>query len=98
MIHIVTSQSRCTIDYPILGEYYSYENGLETHTSFKKNGGITREFRRRQSGLGATANIITILNNQFVGECYMINWRSNPFQHESKHHYELIYRDKCVEV
>ncbi len=25
-----------------LGEYYSYENGLETHTSFKANSDIDR--------------------------------------------------------
>jgi hypothetical protein len=78
----------------LLGEYYSYENGLETHTSFKENGDINRLFYRRQSGLGATASIITILDNQALGECYILNWRSNPHQHISKHHYELIYRDK----
>jgi hypothetical protein len=91
---IVNSQRRCTFDRPLLGEYYSYENGLETHTSFKENGDINRLFYRRQSGLGATASIITILDNQALGECYILNWRSNPYQHISKHHYELIYRDK----
>ncbi|CAF4021978.1 unnamed protein product, partial [Adineta steineri] len=93
-IGTVNSQNRCKFDRPILGEYYSYENGLETHTSFKENGNIDRLFYRRQSGLGANANIITILNNQLLGECYTINWRSKPFQHISKQHYELIYRDK----
>lgn len=96
LINLVNSQLRCTFDRPILGEYYSYENGLETHTSFKINGDIDRLFYRRQSGLGANANIITILNNQALGECYAINWRANPFQHISKHYYELIYRDKLV--
>jgi hypothetical protein len=93
---LVNSQLRCKFDQPILGEYYSYENGLETHTSFKKNGDIDRLFYRRQSGLGATANIITILDNHALGECFILNWRSNPSQHISKHHYELIYRDKSV--
>jgi len=91
---LVNSQRRCTFDRPILGEYYSYENGLETHTSFKENGNIDRLFYRRQSGLGATANIITILDNRAHGECYTVNWRANPTEHISKHHYELIYRDK----
>jgi hypothetical protein len=91
---LVNSQRRCTFDRPILGEYYSYENGLETHTSFKENGDIDRLLYRRQSGLGATASIITILDNQAHGECYTVNWRENPAEHISKHHYELIYRDK----
>jgi hypothetical protein len=77
-----------------LGEYYSYENGLETHSAFKDNGDIERLFYRRQSGLGATASVITILDNYALGECFNLNWRENPFEHVSKHHYELIYRDK----
>ncbi len=79
-----------------MGEYYSYENGLEAHTSLKDNGDVERLFYRRQSGLGATANIITILDNYALGECFNLNWRANPFDHVSKHHYELIYRDKYV--
>jgi hypothetical protein len=79
-----------------LGEYYSYENGLEAHTAFKDNGEIERLFYRRQSGLGATANIITILDNYVLGECFNINWRENPLEHASKQHYEVIYRDKLV--
>jgi hypothetical protein len=79
-----------------LGEYYSYENGLEAHSSFRDNGEIERLFYRRQSGLGATANIITILDNYALGECFRLNWRQNSFEHSSKYHYELIYRDKLV--
>lgn len=94
LINLVNSQHRCTFDRPILGDYYSYENGLETHTSFKLNGDIDRLFYRRQSGLGANANIITVLDNRALGECYNIIYRANPAQHISKHHYELIYRDK----
>jgi hypothetical protein len=92
----VKSQVRCTFDYPLLGEYYSYENGLEAHTSLRDNGDVERLFYRRQSGLGATANIITILDNYALGECFRLNWRENPMEHVSKYHYELIYRDKLV--
>ena len=92
---LVTSQPTCKLDRPIVDEYDSYENGLETHTSFKSNGEIDRRFFRRESGLGANANIITVLNNQFNGECFLLNWRENPAEHVSKHHYELIYRDKA---
>ena len=60
-------------------------------------GDIDRLFYRRQSGLGATANIITILDNHALGECFNLNWRENPLEHMSKHHYELIYRDKLVQ-
>ncbi len=77
-----------------MGEYYSYENGLETHTSFKENGDISRLFYRRESGRGATANVITVLDNQAHGECVYLNWRANPYRHVSKHHYQLIYRNK----
>lgn len=90
----VRSQIRCTFDRPLLGEYYSYENGLETHTSLKENGDVDRLFYRRQSGLGANANIITILDNHALGECFQLNHRQNILEHSSKHHYELIYRDK----
>ncbi len=90
------SQLRCTFDLPLLGEYYSYENGLEAHTSLKDNGDIDRLFYRRQSGLGATANIITILDNYALGECFNLIWRENPLDHMSKNHYQLIYRDKFV--
>src|ERR1700723_302837 len=69
---IVNTQRRCTFDRPLLGEYYSYENGLETHTSFKDNGDINRLFYRRQSGLGATASIATILDNHALGECFRL--------------------------
>ncbi|CAF4685329.1 unnamed protein product [Rotaria sp. Silwood1] len=88
------SQILCTFDRPLLGEYYSYENGLETHTSLKENGDIDRLFYRRESGRGATANIITVLDNHAMGECFNLIWRENPFDHVSKHHFELIYRDK----
>ena len=91
---IVISQSQCKFDRAILGEYYSYENGLETHTSFEPTGLLARRFYRRQSGLGASANIITILDNQAIGECFQLNWRENPAQHSSKQHFELISRDK----
>jgi hypothetical protein len=95
-LKLVKSQLRCTFDRPLLGEYYSYENGLEAHSSFRDNGDIERLFYRRQSGLGATASVITILDNFALGECFNLNWRENPFEHSSKHHYELIYRDKLV--
>jgi hypothetical protein len=81
-----------------LGEYYSYENGYEAHSSFQDNGNIDRLFYRRQSGLGARANVITILDHHAIGECFNLNWRANPFDHVSKHHYELIYRDKYVQI
>lgn len=90
------SQLRCTFDIPILGEYYSYENGFETHTSFRENGDVDRLFYRRQSGLGATANIITILDHHSLGECFSLRWRENPIEHFSKYHYQLIVRDKFV--
>ncbi|CAF4162205.1 unnamed protein product, partial [Rotaria sordida] len=90
----VKSQIGCTFDRPLLGEYYSYENGLEAHTSLKENGDIDRLFYRRESGRGATANIITVLDNHAIGECFNLIWRENPFDHASKHHFELIYRDK----
>ena len=92
------SQLGCTFDIPILGEYYSYENGLEAHTSFKENGDVDRLFYRRQSGLGATANIITILDNHALGECFSLRWRENSIEHFSKYHYQLIVRDKFVFV
>ncbi len=79
-----------------MGEYYSYENGYETHTSLRDNGEVDRFFYRRQSGLGATANIITVLDHRAVGECFRLDWRENPFEHSSKNHYELIYRDRLV--
>ncbi|CAF4565877.1 unnamed protein product, partial [Rotaria socialis] len=44
----------CTFDRPLLGEFYSYENGLETHTSLKENGVVDRRSYRRESGAGAT--------------------------------------------
>jgi len=89
------SQLICTFDRPILGDYYSYsENGLETHTSFKDNGDIDRRYYRRQSGLGATASVITLLDHSALGECIQMNYRSNPFEHASTYHYELILRDK----
>ncbi|CAF4207125.1 unnamed protein product [Rotaria socialis] len=91
---ILKSQIGCTFDRPIMGEYYSYENGLESHTSFKENGDIDRLFYRRESGRGATANIITVLDNHALGECFRLIWRENPFDHISKNHFELIYRDK----
>ena len=91
---LATSQRRYTSDRTIVGEYYSYENDLETHTSLKPNGNVDRLFYRRQSGLGAIANIITIIDNQALEECVVLNWRENPLQHVSKHHYELIVRDK----
>lgn len=95
-VGIGISQPQCTFDRAILGEYYSYENGLETHTSFEPTGILARRFYRRQSGLGASANIITILDNQAMGECFQLNWRENPAQHISKQHFELISRDKSV--
>ncbi len=96
LLNLVKNQLRCTFDRPLLGEYYSYENGYETHTSLRDNGDVDRLFYRRQSGLGATASVITILDHFAIGECFNLNWRENPFEHASKHHYELIYRDKLV--
>jgi hypothetical protein len=96
LLNLVKNQLRCTFDRPLLGVYYSYENGYETHTSLRDNGDVDRLFYRRQSGLGATASVITILDHFAIGECFNLNWRENPFEHASKHHYELIYRDKLV--
>ena len=90
------SQLRCTFDIPILGEFYSYENGYETHSLFKENGDVDRLYYRRQSGLGATANIITILDHHSLGECFNLRWIENPIEHFSKYHYQLIVRDKFV--
>jgi hypothetical protein len=79
----------CTIDRPLRGEYYSYENGLETHTSLKETGDIDRRFYRRESGAGATKKDTGgLLVNEDLGECHRLIHRSDYF--------ELIYRDKCV--
>ncbi|CAF4346661.1 unnamed protein product, partial [Adineta steineri] len=77
----------CTLDRPLLGEYYSYENGLETHSSFKESGDIERRFYRRESGAGATRKDTGgLLVNEDIGECFQLTLKQN--------YYELIYRDK----
>jgi hypothetical protein len=74
-----------------LGEYYSYENGLETHTTFKENGEIERRFYRRESGAGATRKDTGgQLVSEDTGECFRLSLRQN--------YYELIYRDKFVSL
>ncbi|CAF4667995.1 unnamed protein product, partial [Rotaria sp. Silwood2] len=77
----------CTFDQPLLGEYYSHENGLETHTSLKLNGDIDRLYYRRESGAGATQKDSGgLLVSKDVGECFQLNLK--------RYYYELIYRDK----
>jgi hypothetical protein len=72
---------------PLIGEFYSYENGLETHSSFKENGDIERRFYRRESGAGAIRKDTGgFLVNEDIGECFKLTNRFN--------YYELIYRDK----
>jgi hypothetical protein len=79
--------SQCTLDRPLLGEFYSYENGLETHSSFKDNGDIERRFYRRESGAGATRKDTGgHLVNEDIGECFKLSLKQN--------YYELIFRDK----
>jgi hypothetical protein len=79
----------CTLDRPLLGEYYSYENGLETHSSFKENGDIERRFYRRESGAGATRKDTGgLLVHEDLGECFKLSLRLN--------YYELIYQDKYL--
>ncbi len=79
----------CTLNRPLLGEFYSYENGLETHTSLKENGDIERRFYRRESGAGATRKDTGgQLVHEDIGECFKLALRQN--------YYELIYRDKFV--
>ena len=81
------SLPECTLDRPLVGEYYSYENGLETHSSFKDNGDIERSFYRRESGAGALRKDTGgLLVNQAIGECYRLSFRET--------HFQLIYRDK----
>lgn len=71
----------------MLGEYYSYENGLETHTSFKENGDIDRSFYRRESGAGATRKDSGgLLVNEDLGQCFQITHKQT--------YYEVIYLDK----
>ena len=77
----------CTFTRPILGEYYSYENGLEGHSSFQETGEIQRHFYRRESGAGATRkDTAGLLVNEDIGECFQLNWK--------RKYYQLIYRDK----
>ncbi len=77
----------CTLYRPLIGEFYSYENGLETHSSFKENGDIERKFYRRESGAGATRKDTGgFLVSEDIGECFKLIKRFN--------YYELIYRDK----
>ncbi|CAF4443122.1 unnamed protein product [Rotaria socialis] len=77
----------CTFDRPLLGEFYSYENGLETHTSLKENGVVDRRSYRRESGAGATRKDGgDLLVTQDLGHCYQLTVRQN--------YYELIYRDE----
>ncbi|CAF3386053.1 unnamed protein product [Rotaria socialis] len=77
----------CTFDRPLLGEFYSYENGLETHTSLKENGTVDRRSYRRESGAGATRKDGgDLLVTQDLGHCYQLTVRQN--------YYELIYRDE----
>lgn len=77
----------CTLERPLVGEYYSYENGLETHSSFKENGDVERSFYRRESGAGALRKDTGgLLVNQAIGECYRLSYRTT--------HFQMIYRDK----
>ncbi|CAF1503268.1 unnamed protein product [Rotaria magnacalcarata] len=77
----------CTFDRPLLGEFYSYENGYETHTSLKENGVVDRRSYRRESGAGATRKDGgDLLVTQDLGQCYQLTLKQN--------YYELIYRDK----
>ncbi len=77
----------CTLSRPLLGEFYSYENGLESHSSFKENGDIERRFYRRESGAGATRKDTGgLLVNEDIGECFRLTHK--------QFYYELIYRDK----
>jgi hypothetical protein len=79
----------CTLNRPLIGEFYSYENGLETHSSFKENGDIERRFYRRESGAGATRKDSGgQLVNEDIGQCFQLIIKQN--------YYELIYRDKFV--
>ncbi|CAF5131579.1 unnamed protein product, partial [Rotaria magnacalcarata] len=84
-------ESRCRFYLPILSEYYSYENGLETHTSFIENDDINRLFYRRKSDSSATANLIRILEKHAHGDCLYLNWKVNPFRHFMKHLLAVIY-------
>ena len=78
---------QCRFDRPLLGEYYSHENGLETHTSFQPNGDIYRRFYQRESGAGATrTNRAIHLVNNHTGQCFQLTIKQQ--------FYQLIYRDK----
>ncbi|CAM4839283.1 unnamed protein product [Rotaria magnacalcarata] len=76
---MINSESRCRFYLPILSEYYSYENGLETHTSFIENGDINRLFYRRKSDSSATANLIRVLEKHAHGDCVYLNWRNRKY-------------------
>lgn len=77
----------CQLIRPFLGEFYSYENGLEAHSSFKDNGDIERRFYRRESGAGATRKDSgLLLVNEDIGFCFQFNFKLN--------FYQLIYQDK----
>lgn len=77
----------CIFDWPLLGEYYSYEDGLETSTSLKENGDIERRFYRRESGAGATRKDSGgLLVRENIGQCFQLHLKQNYFQ--------IICRDK----
>ena len=77
----------CQLIRPFVGEFYSYENGLEIHSSFKDNRDIERRFYRREPGAGASRKDSGILLvHEDIGLCFQ-------FQHKTNY-YQLIYQDK----
>ena len=79
----------CVFSRSLIGEYYSYENGLECHSSFRENGQIQRSFYRRESGSGATRKDSQgLLVNEDQSECFRLERKQDFFQ--------LISRDKFV--
>jgi hypothetical protein len=89
----------CTLDRPLVGEFYSYENGFETHSSFKDNGDIERRFYRRESGAGATRKHTGgFLVNEDIGECFKLTQRQNYFEiiYRDKYKYSLVFYQKTI--
>ena len=84
---IVVELNGCQLIGSFLGEFYSYENGLETHSSFKDNGDIERRFYRRESGAGAIRKDSgLLLVNEDIGSCFQFQLKN--------HFYQMIYQDK----
>ena len=83
----VVELNGCQLIGPLIGEFYSYENGLETHSSFKENGDIERRFYRRESGAGAIRKDSgLLLVNEDIGLCFQFQIKQN--------YYQMIYQDK----